>query len=320
MFSFLAAIAFLSSDPGPTAHFEAFSQALEERGLECCWASPNTPLPEGTSHLVTDLSARSLATLTQSPPAENIRVFAYYDNPEEDLPGDYLETAGKVIAFAERVLFANQNLAGRSLFPKRDFGIGYSPLPEKAAALPANADRSAFLSRHQVKERGQKLAFYFGGATQTHRLYALPHFLHLLSEAREELSDYTFVVQIHPRSTQDRSTVEKWKEQKGVYLPELIISEASFEEAVAIADHALYYQTSASPLFLLSGIPTIQVGQWPRKDLLVDQGFCKGTVTSAEFIEGLSQEELPLNREALLEELGICNNWRENLYNSLLEK
>jgi len=254
--------------------------------------------------------------------APQIKRMAYYDNPEPFVPGGYSQTAAKVMAAAEKVLFANQKLVRETLYAaprspapvpfEKRAGIGYYPL-EAAKMLAAvrlsrkEIVRRQFLEKQKLSDTGQKILVYFGGNNEAYFDQALPAFLQMLREARLDPSQYLVLFQQHPGAK------EKNRDLKAVAGHPLIVSDLSSQEAQVFADAALYYQTSMGPHWALAGIPSIQVGHEPFPDILVRNRLAESAVNVAQFKGALQVLRKPPSPEKLLADLGISEYWRQQL-------
>ncbi len=303
--------------------------------------------------VITDVGS-SFAARVQRKLAERhpeVLRIAYYDNPESYVPGGYSETAAKVMAQAQVVLFANANLAKSPIYSQpgipldlagmRCVGLGNSSLPQEVAKLKearssekeSGAQRAEFLRKHGIEDRGQKIAFYMGGANEVYFNHALPHFLDILPLKRETdpLAQTTIFIQQHPRAVtegnKDGKLIETWKAKLGAAAPEVVLSKVKFDEAVLVADAAMYYQTTANVKCFLGGINTFQVdydtqkaGHVPFDDVLIRNGFCAKAVTQDEFLKALEQKPAPIDEERVYTELlGINREWPRILSSLLAE-
>lgn len=303
--------------------------------------------------VITDVGS-SFAARVQKKLAEKhpeiLRV-AYYDNPESYVPGGYSETAAKVMDQAQVILFANANLAksliysqpgvAMNLSDKRCVGLGNSSLPQEVAKLKearaiekeTGAQRAEFLRKHGIEDRGQRIAVYMGGANDVYFDYALPHFLNILPSKGETdpLAQTTIFIQQHPRAViegnKDGKLLEMWKAKLGAAAPEVVLSKVKFDEAVVVADAAMYYQTTANVKCLLGGINTFQVAYDTQKarhvpfdDVLTRNRLCAKTVTQDEFLQALEQKPAPIDEERVYTELlGINREWQRILTSLLAD-
>lgn len=290
-----------------------------------------------------DFTARVLHVLSEKYP--DVKLIVYYDNPEDYVAGGYSETVAKAMKHAKVALFANDNLANRPIYAKPNekidlssiqrIGLGYSTLPEEVAKIKAlraesqEAERAKLLQRHNIEDRGQKIAFYFGGANEVYYNEAFPHFLKCLeaSHKEEALSNLTILVQQHPRSiiegNKDGNYLDVWKQKLGSAAPEILISKASFNDAILAADLGMYHQTTANTKILLSGIPIFQVAHEKYSDVLVKNDLCKSAVSSHEFSDALKDAiDNPVNVDASLvyQLLGIKKDWEWTLIRTIQEQ
>ena len=240
----------------------------------------------------------------------------YYDNQESFVPGGYSETAAKVMQLADRTLFANANLVSDPAFQrvKERIGIGYysTKHAERIATLRKEGKaraRKVLLEALGIEEAGQQLFVFCGGNNSVYFEKALPAFLKLTKN-----SNQVFVLQQHPGAVASGIERELVKDVP-VYL-----SPVSSEESLVAADAVLYYQTSMAPLFLLAGIPTIQVGHERYEDVLVRQGLCPAVTNPEEWeaaLKTLGDSSL-IDRETLLKGIGVREDWRLCLTKSVL--
>ena len=263
---------------------------------------------------------------------------AYYDNPESYVPGGYSATAAKVMRAAQGVLFANANLAVSSIFQahsktvrlakSKKIGIGYYPKAqaEKIAQrrMSERAEiRSRFFSQHGLKDRGQKILVYAGGNNEEYFSKAFPSLIQFLHEASidEDLSHFIIVLQQHPGAKEkniDGNLISRWiSERSQDKPPHFLLSEFNSDDAQVLADAVLYYQTSMGPQFVLSGIPTIQVGHTIYEDILVRNGLCLTAVNGQELKQALLGMSRSVARDgsntAIDQGLGIRSDWATRL-------
>ncbi|MBI2743908.1 MAG: hypothetical protein HYX48_08345 [Chlamydiales bacterium] len=375
MFLIATAITFIACHGGPADHFATFAEKLKEEGhqvrvyasgpalkkfeerhvdVALTFNAEGLSKEEGsllaaqiarscnkTELVITDVGHSFDLTLQKAlaEEAPSATRAAYYDNPEPYVPGGYSKVAAEVVLAAQRVLFANANLASQPIYSERDqevklppekrIGVGYYPTEqaEKVAAKRAESGRKMrveFFAQNALKERGQKLLVYFGGNNEEYFSRALPALLRLIDEGMEQkdLSNIVLVLQQHPGAKSknlDRRAFEAWIERSGAKTraPKVIISDRSSDEMQLVADAALYYQTSMGPLFALAGIPTIQVGHERYEDILVRGGVSPSITNAAELIKAIAQvDPQPLSNErrrGLFASLGIRDNWNETI-------
>ena len=261
----------------------------------------------------------------------HITRIAYYENPESFVPGGYSEMAGRVLPYSQVVLFANANLANQPIYEqkpgsrinmlgKKCIGLGFSSLPqevEKLKELRADASqrRAAFLQNHGIQDRGQKIAIYFGGANEVYYEKAFPAFLEMLSKSTTP--DMTVFIQQHPRSVREGNRDGKLLEKTSTK-QQVVISKAEFDEALAVADLALYYQTGANAKFVLSGIPTLQIGHETFSDILVKNGFCPSVTTAEQFEEVMkSNFKMVPDETKIYQLLGVQPDWKARFITAL---
>ena len=165
--------------------------------------------------------------------APNVARLCYYDNPEAEVPGGYSKVAAEVMLAADKVLFANANLATKPLYSepgkevdlgnKPRIGIGYYPLDsaEKIAErrkLERIPLRKKLLAAKGLSDKGQKILVYFGGNNEKYFHEAFPSFLSFLSLAKDQadLSDSIILLQQHPGAKAknlDGLMVSTWMER-----------------------------------------------------------------------------------------------------------
>lgn len=267
---------------------------------------------------------------------------AYYDNPEPYVPGGYSAVAAEVMQAAQGILFANSNLTQAPIFQapntvidfgsREKVGIGYYPINQAEEIAKRRTEekpmlRQALLQKNDIEDTGQKVLVYFGGNNEEYFSKALPAFLSLLEQGMEQ-SDFTnlvIVLQQHPGAkakNTDRNLFEDWasKYRQTPQAPRIIISDSNSDDAQTVADGALYYQTSMGPQFVLAGIPTIQVGHETYEDILV-RNRLSPSVTSVdhliEVIADLNQQKKEVQRDVILEGLGIKQDWLQTLETTL---
>lgn len=334
-------VGFVAFHGGAADHFAVFSDCLEKEGIEVRIYALGPAFSKlkdrfnveqfsedeieqiakecaGYDVVVTDVGHRLDVVLQEALEKRaplSVRC-CYYDNQEKFVPGGYSETAAKVMALADRVFFANANLVDDPAFQKlkEKVAIGYYSVgqAEKIAQMRKShkgATRKALLEKLGLEENGQKLLVLIGGNNSIYFEKALPAFLQIAKN-----SNQLFLVQQHPGAV--ASGIEQVLIQgTGVHL-----SPVSSEESLVAADGALYYQTSMAPLFLLAGIPTMQVGHEPYEDFLVSHKLCPSITNQKEWeiaLKGLDDAPL-INQERVLQEIGFRKDWKERLLKSVL--
>jgi hypothetical protein len=278
---------------------------------------------------------------------------AYYENPENFVPGGYSRSAAKAMQSASGVLFANRKLAAEPIYEElgqpalqldssKRFGIGFYPL-EQIQSLREKRERShqseklAFLEHfglhHRYADRGddadERVLVYFGGNNDEYFRFAFPKFLEIVLEAEEkyDLSRDVIVIQRHPGAIHKGYEPEQVKTLPiTARSPRWIMSEMSSDNALIVADAAFYYQTTLANQFAFCGLPTLQVAHRPYLDLLVRSGLSQVATNKEDFIQFLQEDwnDLELKRKRgavdtlLLDGLGIDpDHWQENLSLSL---
>lgn len=286
--------------------------------------------------VITDVGHRFNIALQRALAKEapkSLRV-AYYENPENYVPGGYSETAAKVMRAAERVLFANANLAKTPLYQELDkkirlaserkIGLGYYPI-EQAVAIAKKREgmealRARLFASQGLQDRKELLLVYAGGNNEEYFGKAWPAFLRFLREAarQKDLSNTMVVLQQHPcakKENRDGKLLEEFSREAG--MPRLVISSMSTDEMAAAADRVLYYQTSMAPQFVLAGIPTIQVGHNTYEDILVKNKLCASATNAEEFLNALQGCDdscvKPVDANAIHAGLGIHSDWSSKL-------
>jgi len=329
-------ICFVVCHAGPVDHFLPFSKALAERGhevkilasgpaaskLERYGAEYDTIEGESAedvalkcadaSVVVTDVGHLFALHLQEALPT---RHYSYYDNPEPYIPGGYSEVAAQVMEASEKVLFANANLAETMDLSVPCEGIGFYPRQqvEKVKQLREQPNRrERFFAKWGVVDLGQKVLVYFGGNNETYFDEAFPAFLSILRES--SLSNVIIVLQQHPGA--EKENFDKVVFEKEEMPFPLIVSDFNSSEIQAVADIALYYQTSMGPQFILSGIPTIQVGHKRYDDVLVRNGLAPSVSNVEEFFDAINTAEC-VDQEILFEKLGLKEEWYDRLEESL---
>lgn len=259
--------------------------------------------------------------------APKVERVIYYDNPEPFVPGGYSQEVAKAMPHAQVVLFANKQLVGKTLYQssgekinldgKKLIGLGYYPLKdvEKIKKLRGErADkRGAFLAQHGLKDTGQKIVVYFGGANEEYYTRAFPAFCNILTSlSSKDIENVLFVIQQHPRAG-DRDIKQLAEET-----PRYIVSKEKDSDAVlGVADLVLYYQTSASPKFVLSGIPTIQIAHEPFNDIVVSAKIVPSVCGLDHFLEVFYQtiKQMPTADQIAdaQKKMGLDPHWQERL-------
>jgi len=372
MTSLAAVVCFVSCHTGPADHFAVFAEELEKKGYQVrIYASgpalkkfeersigvepfdlDKTSENEAVAYIakrcarasvvITDVGHAFQAVLHKSlaEEAPSVLRLAYYDNPEPYVPGNYSETAAKVMRAADRVLFANANLAGEPIYEapgkaveldnRKRFGVGYYPLSQaEKIALRRQSEHLTLRSQifHQcgLEESGQTLLVYAGGNNEEYFSKAFPAFLRFLSLASQtaDLSNYVVLLQQHPgaaKLNRDGQLLANWLTQnQGKSLPRFCVSRTTFENAEVAADVILYYQTSMGPQFVLAGIPVIQTGHNCYEDVLIKNHLCPSAVNENELLACLQnlRRDGTVSREMIAQALGFHLDWPERLDQSI---
>lgn len=379
-------VCFIACHDGPASHFATYAEVLKERGYDIHIHATGPALnrfkargvevhspfsldnlspqdedslaatiaiASSTAHvIITDLGHLFDVKLHKAlhVHAANTLRFAYYDNPEPFVPGEYSPIAAEVIKVAENFLFPNANLAEATIYRmpgeeidftgKNRFGLGYYPVSQaKKMAEKRKSDhqkvRAEFLLNHGLEDKQQKILVYFGGNNEEYFSKALPAFLSFVAQASEldqasgltDLENTIIVMQQHPSAklkNRDGQLIEAWLKEfekqadkpETIKKPKVIISYFTSDYAQVLADGAFYYQTSMSPQFILAGIPTVQIGHETYEDILVRNQLAP-SVTHAEgliqVIKTLGSQQKP--HADLLNGLGIKENWADRLEN-----
>jgi len=357
-----ATIYFIACHGGPAAHFAEFASELRREGfsVELLATGPafdklqssgaielnpdrldlNSPAScrglaqkiaetiRDASAIVTDVGHPFLAAVQEETAhsAPSVKRFAYYDNPESFVPGGYSQTAAKVMALADKVLFSNRHLAEAPLYQnpgvffdlplEKRVGLGYYPLAQAhflkgARSARKEIARRLFFQQKGLEDTGQKILLYLGGNNEVFFEKAFPAFLHLLRESRLDPSRYLVVMQHHPGAKKREIDTKL----SGGY--PLLVSTVSSEEALLFADAALYYQTSMGPLLALAGIPAIQVGHETFPDILVRSKIAPSATTKQSFLSAVETAAAQEDSCKLLDDLGLCADWESRLLSAL---
>lgn len=265
---------------------------------------------------------------------------AYYDNPEAFVPGGYSTVAAKVMLAAQGVLFANAHLAVKPVYetPKEPLelpliqrvGIGYYPIAAaeemgRRRLTEYQSARATLLKKYGLEEQGQKILVYMGGNNEEYYSKALPAFLQILSEMKADVNAL-ILFQQHPgarEKNRDVQLIQQWQKKQMLQAIPILLSDLNSEDVQVVADAMLYYQTSMGPRFVLSGIPTIQVGHEVYEDILVNQNLCFAATNVSAFSNALSsltgKEDIQSNYEALLHALSFTPDWIHRLEQSVDE-
>jgi hypothetical protein len=263
--------------------------------------------------------------------AQHVPRFAYYDNPQDYVPGGYSAIASEVMLAAQGIIFSNANLANAPIYQEPNHevnldrqlrvGIGYYPGVLKAQEIAERRNseslllRSQLLSKHGLVDQGQRIVVYFGGNNEEYFNKAFPAFLSVLTDT--QLKELIILIQQHPGAIAKNLDGQQAMERlKGQNSPCLLISDLSSDEAQILADAALYYQTSMAAQFVFEGIPTAQVGHEKYPDVLTTNGF-PALTDSASLKQFLIEptQEIPL--EPIYRDLGIREDWFSELRKAL---
>ena len=359
-----ASICFIACHGGPADHFATFASSLQDKGylVEVYATGPALTKFQDrhTQHLtpffldedeevvserlarqcsnfdivITDVGHHFDITLQQSLQdyAPKTLRCAYYDNPEPFVPGGYSVVAAKVMGLADKVLFANKNLAQDPSIPiplEKRVGVGFYPV-EKALELGQKRSlqqaqkRKQFFKKQGLTDEGEAIFIYTGGNNQTYFSQAFPAFLTFLGKLTltQDLSDTLFVLQQHPGAKAkqiDTHLLNDWLGQYGHLetAPKFVVSEYATMDALLFSDGVLYYQTSMAPQFVLASIPTIQVGHNIYSDILVRQGLCQVATDADGLWRALHYRERVLAGDEIQAALGIDPDGSSNLQQCL---
>jgi hypothetical protein len=371
-----AVVCFIACHGGPADHFSTFAENLTSKGYQVQIYATGDALKKFQDRNIKIVTPFSLENISEEKAATELvkkctgaaavitdvgHAFdiplqnalknelpaslrlAYYDNPEDYVPGSYSPIAAKVMLAAHGVLFANANLAKKPLYeaplqevplaPEKKIGLGYYPITQaEKIAKRRESDqgqlRAQLFSNLSLPDRGQKILVYAGGNNEEYFSKALPAFLQFLKEAslQADLSDFMFLLQQHPgakKNNIDAQLVQKWLKEvhQEALIPQFYISELNSDDAQVVADGMLYYQTSMGPQFVLAGIPTIQVGHKTYEDILVKNELCATATDRSSLMRALTQ--LPKDvkaepgNEAIKQDLGISSEWANRLENAI---
>ena len=290
------------------------------------------------SMVITDVGHPFDETLQKALKEKEITRFVYYDNPENFVPGGYSSTAAKVMKLAQGVFFANANLANAGIYSEsgekicltNQIGIGYYPVSQaKVVAekrkIEHEVKRLEFLKKYNIEDTGQKVCVYFGGNNEEYFEKAFPAFLSFLKAKDLNFKNVILVVHQHPGAKKENRDIQKLNEcLKGFsdkIKPEVLVSDFSSDDVQVLADVAFYYQTSMAAQFILSGIPTVQVGHETYDDILVRNQLAPTVTNSKEFVQIINNlenvREQP--KETVLKGLGYQENWPDNLDEAIKE-
>lgn len=239
------------------------------------------------------------------------RLIVYYDNPEAFVPGGYSEVAEAAIAFGQpkEILFANKNLARADV----EIFKGVEGVKKTGLGFYAMEQVEALKAMRVGKEKSEGRVFLYLGGSETNTEYmekALPAFIEMLRGMSFEEEPTTLYFRGHPRSSGvDFAAVE------AIAKPGLTVLKAPKDllESLAIADYALYYQTSLSPLLVLGGIQAIQVGHEVYRETLVDKRIIPVAKTFSELEEILKRAPDAYSERAIYDVIGYDPAWKENL-------
>lgn len=300
------------------------AQVTAKRLLDLC---------KGSRKLLIDVGNPFAATVLQNLKDTSVQCIAYYDNPESLVEGGYSSSVALIVPHVQKIFFANKNLAATSIYTHkhqplsyqaRPYGIGYCDM--------ADIDNIIKLRRQPKVDTREKVVVYVGGANDKYYTSGITTFLKLLTEAchKHDLSRYHLIFRQHGRALQegnlDGSLVKEWKASSPNTAPLITFSDSKepFNEVVAKADILTYYQTSASPKFVLAGIPVMQVGPDRIEDVAVDSGAASHVDNAKDFLAGLLRLSeghgySEATKEKVRTKIGYDPNWPQNLLKALAE-
>lgn len=269
----------------------------------------------------------------------NIRLWSYYDNPENYVPGGYSIRCRETIKLSQNILFANTNLIQNQskifslpnvpidLNDKTVQTIGYYPI-ETAENLYQRRQIERKILREKYDWNNVKYLFvYFGGNNQVYFEQAFPALLSLLSSIdKEYCEDTLFLLHQHPAAkldNRDGLLLQKWLLKNSSI--QITLSPLTTDEAQIVADGVLYYQTSMAAQFALMGLPIMQVGHKIYDDILVKHDICQVATNSSDFLKGLKilKEKSQLinsieQKQMIYDAIGYTYDWIQNLENVIL--
>ncbi len=237
------------------------------------------------------------------------RVIVYYDNPETAVPGGYSEVAESAILLGKpkEILFANKNLACESI------GICRGLEGVKRIGLGFYSLEQVEMLKMMRKDREKSRVFIYLGGSETNTEYmdkAFPAFVKMIQKMSFEEEEATLYFRGHPRSSgRDFAQLEAIF-KKGLTV---LLSPNDLLESLALADYALYYQTSLSPLLVLAGVNPIQVGHEVYHETLVDKGIISVANTFEELEKIVSTPFFLPSEEVVYDAIGYDPKWKETL-------
>lgn len=343
----MLSVCFLTAHPGPANHFVEYAKVYEERGVPYHILSGDTTAEKFTcaglkvsvltdeEHLkdaqmvIFDTSqVERAASIKERFPG--VKRVLYYDNPDAYVPGGYSESIAKAAKVADAILFANTNFISKPIFSSVDTPIdlqaiermatGYFPLQEAekiAAAKDTNEAklRTDFFAHQALKDEGQRIVTYLGGANPEYYEKAFPAFCEMVFALNPDTyKDVIFVIQQHPRARQEGNPDLEILGKYGEEGPIVVTSKHQTIDAVAISDQVYYYQTSMAAQVAFAKILPIQIGHQVNADVMVTSGF--PVVTNVEMLSRTLQKKEGIEGDtldALTKALGVDPNWKERI-------
>jgi hypothetical protein len=288
-------------------------------------------------------SVKVLETMHEMAP-EVKRIMAYYDNPETAYIPGYSENFAKIAKLANVLVFSlstqpQQRVMSTATAPlemegKELIGLGYyrKQAVENFIRLRTHPEvvkekrYTLFRALHR-EDRGEKLVVFFGGANETYIFKAFPAFLDRTlgpMAGKADWSNTIFILQQHGRAKTeykngDHLKLEEWCKRH----PQItfVTSMLPYDDAVVIADVALYHQTGASLQFLLAGMNGMQVGD-RFEDTPVRLGYFPsiGPDESELFVKRLSDPKREAAALGPIEQsIGIRADWYNRFRDMVLK-
>ncbi|MBS0614998.1 MAG: hypothetical protein JSR58_00410 [Verrucomicrobia bacterium] len=288
-------------------------------------------LTAGSQKILLDVGNPFAATILQNLKNTTVETIAYYDNPESLVEGGYSESVSLVLPKVQKVFFANKNLASTPIFIHKNQPISYTAHPYGIGYCDmADVENIARLHGQHKTSPQEKVLVYVGGANDKYYTAGITTFLKLLTEAsqKHDLSRFHVIFRQHGRALQegniDGKLIQEWKKNAPNMAPRLTFSDTkeSFNEAIAKADVLAYFQTSASPKFVLAGIPVMQISSEKMEDAAVDTGACPrvedAEVFLAELIRLSESKDYPQEtKDKIRAKIGYDTAWAQNFVQAL---
>ncbi|CAF3427035.1 unnamed protein product [Rotaria socialis] len=304
-------------------------------------------LKEGARTIIVDIGNKFDALLQTISSKNNlntdkVRFWCYYDNPEPYVPGGYSLKAEETITASQYILFANKNLAKIpsiiyslpekhiDLKDKTTEGIGYYPIEEVEKLIEKRYVESDSLRAENGWTNVKHLFVYFGGNNDAYFDQAFPAFLSSLSQIDKNIvKDIVFLLHQHPaakKQNRDGVLLQEWLVQQND-IQAIISTLKTSDQALIVADAALYYQTSMAPQFSLIGLPTVQVGHEVYHDVLVKFNLCYTATNSNELAVALqnmkdnspSSDKIQQHKKFIYNAIGYTPDWPTNLHRIIFD-